>query len=216
MQDKYRAKGLTVIGITGEDRATNLRYMLHNDPAFTYRVALGSAPGYETPEFPWSVLIAPDGSVAWQGSPARMSVKKNLKPLLAQVRKPTAVERDVRAAKMLAFADAFAADQFFVRAESAFQALIATYPASEAATTAKARMKSILVADGARAEYDAQKAIVKLVGGVEAPNPSGKRVKNPEREAAKLKKLAQRYAESAPRAARLAREWADIYSEVWK
>ncbi len=216
LQDKYRDKGLTVIGITGEDRATNLRYMLHQDPGFTYRIAIGSAPGYETPQFPWSVLIAPDGSVAWQDSPARMSTKKDLKPLLAQVREPTAAELEARTTKMLRYAESFVADQLYVRAELAFQTLIDTYPTSDAATTAKTRMKSMLGSEDARAEYGAQQAIVKIVGGVDAPDPSAKRVKNAERVATKLAKLGKTYRETAPRASKLAFEWQELYRVAWE
>jgi len=216
LQDKYRDKGLTVIGITGEDRATNLRYMLHQDPGFTYKVAIGSAPGYETPQLPWSVLIAPDGSIAWQDSPARMSQKKDLRPLLAQVRKPTAGELRARTDKMLRFAEAFVADRLFVRAELAFRSIISAYPKSAAAEAAKTRMTSMLADPDAKPEIAAQRAIAKFVGGVDAPDPDGKRVKNAQRGAAKLTRLAATYDESAPRAARLAREWAEIYSVAWK
>ncbi len=218
LQDKYRDKGLTVIGITGEDRRTNLRYMLHNDPGFTYKVAIGSAPGYDTPEFPWSVLIAPDGSVAWKGSPARMSANKDLKPLLAQVRDPTPAELSARTTKMLRFAESFVADELYVRAELALEAIVAKYPKSKAAGIAKARVKSMLVIEGAVLEYLVQQSIVKLVGGVDAPDPAGKRVKakNAARAVTKLVKLAEKYEESAPRAARLALEWADLHRVAWE
>jgi len=215
LQNEYRDKGLTVIGITGESRETNLRYMVHNDPGFTYRVAIGSAPGYETPQFPWSVLIAADGSIAWQGSPARMSAKKHLRPLLADVREPTAMELETRTTKMLEFAERFVDDQLFVRAEIAFQAIIDTYPNSAAAATAKARIESMLAADGVEQEVAAQRAVIKFVGGADAPSPSGKRVKKAARGAAKLAKLADKYAATAPRAARLARKWSEIYLHPW-
>jgi hypothetical protein len=216
LQDRYREKGLTVIGITGEDRAMNLRYMIHQDPGFTYKVAIGSAPGYETPRFPWSVLVAPDGSIAWQDSPARMNEKKHLRPLLAKVERPSAARIEARTERMLERAEAFVGECLFLRAEAQFEALIRLFPDSDAAATARERMSAVMndIANGA--EIAAQKKIAKLIGGIERPDPEGKRAKNPERTAARLKKLADGWRETAPRSARLADEWAALYLDPWK
>jgi hypothetical protein len=216
LQDKYRNKGVTVIGLTGEDRRTNLRYMLHQDPGFTYKVAIGGAPGYETPQFPWSVLIAPDGTIAWQGSPARMSEKKHLKPLLADVRKPTPAELEARTKRMLSHADVLIGDALYLRAQHALLTIAADYPESAAADAARARSLAMLEIEGAAAELAAQQTIAKIIGGAETPDPEGKRIKNAEKSALKLAKLAEKYAETAPRSARLALEWRAIYLSPWE
>jgi len=217
LQDEYGKKGLTVIAITGEDKKMNLRYMVHNDPGFKYKVAIGGASGYEMPGVPFTFLIDPEGKIVYRGSPGGLSTKKVLKPALKQVREPTEEELSARSQKMYDFAEAFAADKFYLRAEMAFEALIKKFPKSEAAATAKERMKEMLEEDGAKDEYAAQKKVAKLVGGVEAPDPDGKKMKNKQIEAAvkKLKKLTEAFSESAPRAAQMAEDWRHIFRIKW-
>lgn len=218
LQSEYGKKGLVVIAITGEDKATNLRYMVHQDPGFAYRVAIGGAPGYEMPGVPYAFLIDAEGKIVYRGSPGGLSKKKVLLPALKDVRDPTPEEVAARSAKMLAFAEAFADDGLYLRAEQAFDALIDRFPDSEGARTAAERKKALLDDDAARAEHDAQQRIARIVGGVEGPDPEGKRLKGKQIEAAarKLEKLAEDLAESAPRSARLAAEWQAIFATPWE
>jgi len=76
----------------------------------------------------------------------------------------------------------------------------------------------MLDADGARAELAAQKDIARVVGGVEAPDPSGKRPKPKQIAAAakRLAELAEDLRATAPRAAALAAEWFEIYATPWE
>ena len=217
LQDEFGKKGLHVIGITGEDRAMNLRYMVHNDPGFRYKVAIGGASGYEMPGVPFAFLIDAQGEIAYRGSPGGLSKKKILLPALKEVREPTDEEVAARSQKMYDFAEAFAADKLYLRAEVAFEKLIEVFPKSEAATTAKERMKAMLDEEGAQDEYAAQKQIAKLVGGVEAPDASGKALKSKQVESAvkKFEKMTEDFKEKAPRAAELAEEWRDIFRIAW-
>jgi hypothetical protein len=218
LQDEYGKKGLTIIAITGEDKDMNLRYMVHNDPGFRYKVAIGGASGYEMPGVPFAFLIDAEGKIVYRGSPGGLSKKKVLLPALKQVREPTEEEVAARSQKMLDFAEAFVADKMYLRAELAFDKLIAKFPKSEAAATAKERKKAMLDEDGAKAEHDAQKKIAKLVGGVEAPDGSSKKMKSKQIESAvkKLKKLAEGFEETAPRSAELAQEWRNIFRIKWQ
>lgn len=218
LQDELGPKGLTVLAITGEDRATHLRYRVHEDPGFTFPVAVGSAPDYEIPGLPYAFLIDPEGRIVYRGSPGGLSRKKVLLPALSGVREPTPEEVAARSQQMLARAEALAADRLFLRAEQAFEALLAAHPRSEAAAVAKRRLGEMLGDEGARAELAAQKDLARIVGGAEAPDPAGKRPKPKQIAAAakRLAELAEDLRETAPRAAALAAEWHEIFATPWE
>ncbi len=218
LQDEFGGQGLHVIAVTGEDKAVNLRYMVHDDPGFTFKVAIGAAPGYELPGLPYAFLIDPDGNIVYRGSPSGLSRKRVLLPALARVRAPTAPEIAARSQKMYDFAAAFATDRMYLRAEIAFDELIETYPGSAAAAAARERKGALLEADGAAAEYAAQKAIARIVGGVEAPDPRGKKRKRKQIAAAakQLDGLADGLTGKAPRSAALAAFWAEIFHTPWE
>ena len=217
LQDEYGKKGLHVIAINGENREMHLRYMVHQDPGFTYKLAIGGGSAYAVKGIPHAYLIDPDGIVVWEGSPSSMSEKKDLAPALKKVRKPTDEEAAARADKMLQHAEALAADKLFLRAEAAFAKIGDLYPRTDAAEKAKERADA-MSADDNEAEYKAQAEIAKLVGGLEAPDPADKKLKGKqiERNAKKLRELAEEFSESAPRSAKLAEEWAVVFETPWE
>ncbi len=217
LQDEFGKKGLNVIAINGESKDVHLRYMVHNDPGFRYKLAIGSGNEYGVSGIPHAYLIDPEGKVVWEGSPSSMSAKKDLLPVLKMVREPTEDETAERAQKSLQWAEAFAADGLVLRAEAAFEKVVDLYPKTAAAETAKERAAAMSEGDNAT-EYKAQEAIAKVVGGIEGPDPTAKKMKGKivERNVGKLQKLADSFAEDAPRAQKLAEEWAGIFANPWQ
>lgn len=216
LQTEYGKKGLNVIALTGEGRDVNLRYMVHNDSGFRYKVGIGGGGAYGVTGVPHAYLIDAEGIVRWEGSPSSLS-GKTIEGYLKQVKPLDQAEMDRRAQKMLDLGESLAADKLFVRAEQQFERVAQAYPKADAAEKAKARAKEMREGDN-KAEYDAQASIAKLVGGPEAPDPNAKKLKGKQIEAAakKLAKMAEDLASETPRAAKLASEWATIFSTPWE
>lgn len=215
LQTEYGKKGLNVLALTGEGRDVNLRYMVHNDSGFRYKVGIGGGGAYGVSGVPHAYLIDVNGVVRWEGSPSGLS-KKTIEGYLKEVKPLDEAEIDRRAQKMLDLGESLAADKLFLRAEKQFERVVATYPKAGAAEKAKERAKEMREGDN-KAEYDAQASIAKLVGGAEAPDPDAKKFKGKQIEsiAKKLSKMADDMAET-PRAAKLASEWATIFSTPWQ
>ncbi|MCE9636257.1 MAG: TlpA family protein disulfide reductase [Planctomycetes bacterium] len=211
LQERWGAKGLSILAITGEDRSTVLRYMAHEDAGFGYAVALGDAPEYPCPGLPYAALIGPDGNVEYLGEPGGVP-SKTIEALLKKVVKPTADEQAARAAKMLESAEALVASKDLLRAAALFAKVEARFPASDAARKAGARAKDIQSGDFA-AEFAAQTELQKLVGGAERPSEAD--TKRMSKLVKPLEKKAADWKTSAPRAAELATLWRDIAAETW-
>lgn len=205
-------KGLNIVGITGEDRRTVLQYMTHADAGFGYAVALGGASGYPSPGLPYAALVGPDGKLEYLGPPGGLSTKA-IEELVRKVQKPTQEQSEARAAKMLASAEKLVADGQLLRAEVLFGKVASKYGATESAKKASARTKEIASGDS-KPEYDAQKELAKLLGGVERPAEADTR--RAQKLAKVLEKKSAEWKETAPRAAALAAEWATICATPWK
>ena len=216
LQDDYGKKGLHVLALTGEERRMNLQYMVHTDNNFTFKVGLRGGGAYEVRGIPHAYLIDTEGTVVWEGSPGSLS-KKVIEAELKKVREPTEEEAEARASKMLKHGEALANEGLVLRAEIAFEKLVKTYPKTASAEAAKERAGE-MSADDNKAEYDAQASIAKMVGGPEVPDPYGKKTKGKklEKNAKKLRKYAESWAETAPRSAKLAEEYAFIFENKWR
>ncbi|NOZ22182.1 MAG: TlpA family protein disulfide reductase [Planctomycetes bacterium] len=88
IHNKYKDKGLVVIGITKEDPATVKTFMQQN--GMTYIVGIDAAgrtnKAYGIRSIPTAYLIGPDGIVVWEGHP--MSLKESdIEAVLEKVEK---------------------------------------------------------------------------------------------------------------------------------
>ena len=108
--------------------------------------------------------------------------------------------QEARAARILESAEKLIADKQLLRAESMLQRAASKYGASESGKKAGERAKELKEGDF-KAEYEAQQALAKLVGGVEKPAEadSDKAMKR----AKDLEKKAEEWKTSAPRAAQI-------------
>lgn len=212
LQAEFGKKGLTVLGLTGEDLDMNLRYMIHNDANFGYAVGIGGASGYPHRGIPYSAIIAADGTVAYLGHPGSFS-SKDLEALLKKVPKLTAEQQEARAAKMLEFVEKLIADKELTRAEVVVGRIQERYAATESGKKAAARVKEIQTGEFA-AEYAAQKELAKLIGGVEKPAEADS--KKFQKLVKVLDKKAAEWAEKAPKTAEMAKKWKSLAEEPWK
>jgi thiol-disulfide isomerase/thioredoxin len=218
LADEYGKKGLEVIALTGEDdRRALTRFLTHVDASPNYRIASGAASGYAMTRLPYAVLIGPDGKVLVDGAGGRSFAGKDVEAALKLVRPPTAVEVEARAAKRLAFAETFALDRLFARAEHEMRETVRLYPGAPSAKTAAERAKSFGEGEAAT-EYAAQRDVAKLIGlNPTLEHPVEKlKASDAETLAKRLAKKADELRTKAPRAARLAEEWASILAEPWK
>ncbi len=216
LQDEYGDKGLHVLAMTSEDQKMTMRYMVHNDNNFTYKVGIGSPGDYGVTGIPHAYLIDPDGKVVWQGSASSLS-KKDLGKILKKRKAPDEYHIEKVSKKMLAFGDSLRDDKQVLRAKVQYGKLVKAYPGTPAAEKAAEEIKAIGDDEDLKAEMAAQLAIAKITGGIEAPNPNAKKLKSKKvvSGAKKLRKLAAKWAESAPRSAQLAKDWASIMEIRW-
>lgn len=86
LQDEYSAKGLTVISITNEGRGKVDGFV--DQYGLTHPLVIESSNSlalYGGSGYPTSVLIGPDGNVAWKGHPASLK-SEQIEELLKNVR----------------------------------------------------------------------------------------------------------------------------------
>lgn len=212
LQAEYGKKGLTVLGLNGEDASMNLRYMVHNDANFGYAVGIGGASGYPHKGIPYSAVIAADGTVAYVGDPGSYS-SKDLEALLKKVPKLTPEQAETRAAKMLEYAEKLIGGKELTRGELVLAKIGDRYGSTESGKKAAARRKEIQTGDFA-AEWTAQSELAKLLGGVEKPAEADS--KRAQKLVKILEKKATEWATTAPKAAELAGKWKAICEEPWK
>ena len=218
LTEEYGKKGLEVIALTGEDdRRTLTRFLTHADASPNYRIASGAAGGYAMTRLPYAVLIGPDGKVLVDGAGGRSFTGKDVEAALKLVRAPTADDVEARAAKRLAFAEKFAEDRLFARAEFEMRETARLHPGAPSAKKAAERAKSFAEGDAA-AESAAQRDVAKLIGLNPTLEHPLERLKPQDAEslAKRLAKKADELRAKAPRAAQLAEEWASILAEPWK
>lgn len=186
--------------------------MTHRDANFGYTVAFGGSSGYPSRGIPHSALIRADGTVAYVGSPGSMG-SKLIEEELKKVKKPTPEVAEAKAAKMLESAEANIAKKQLLLAESILTKIVAKFPASESGKKAAARVKEIATGEF-KVEWDAQKDIAKLIGGNEKPAEADS--KKFQKNLKAFQKKAEEYKETAPVAAALAAQWAEVAAEPWK
>lgn len=215
LASKYADRGFAVVGLTGEDLDTTLRYMTHVDPSFNFAVAISGGGSYPVPSIPYAYLIGPDGRVLWEGGTGSLSTRE-IERRLEDLPAPTAEVLEERAARHLAFARGLAKDGLVYRAHVEMERLRARYPRTKIAATALDEMPALRAARNA-VEFEAQAALADLMGDPERivfpRRPTSKRVRAL---AAKLEEFAEAHDDSAPRAAALASRWADLASEPWE
>lgn len=212
LQREEARRGLTVVGLTSDDRATLLRYMTHVDASFAWPVGIGSGPGYPARTLPFSALVGADGTLLWQGASGSLP-RETLDRALRGVTKPTAEALEARAARALALAEALLLDRQYVRAEAHLRSAAERWGTTPSGRAAAALLPR-LAADDVRAEVEAQRSLAKLLGGAERPSEADS--KRARKLAKALEKKAEEWRESAPRASALAADWAAICAEPWK
>ncbi len=218
LSEDYGKKGLEVIALTSDDdRRGLMRFLSSADASPNYRIAVGAAGGYAMTRIPYSVLIGPDGKVLFDGAGGRSLSDKEVESALKLVHPPTADETEARAAKRLAFAETFATDRLFARADFEMRETARLYGASPSGKKAAERAKSFAEGDAA-AELDAQRDVAKLIGlNPTFEHPTDKlKPQEAEALAKRLAKKADEIRAKAPRAAQFAEEWAGILAEPWK
>jgi thiol-disulfide isomerase/thioredoxin len=216
LAETYGKKGLEVVALTGEDdRRALTKYLTFVDPAPNYRLAVGYGSGYAITRLPCAVLIDPDGKVLLDGTGGRSFSNKEIEAALKTVRQPTAEELEARAAKRLAFAESFAKERLYARAEYEMLQAAKLHPGTASGKKAEARAKSFDEGEAA-AERDAQWVVAKIVG----LNPTFEHpLDKPSRSEAealskRLIKKADEIRSKAPRAAKMALEWSDFFDAV--
>jgi hypothetical protein len=189
-----------------------VRYMTHNDANFGYTVGVGQgSAAYPHKGIPYKVLIGADGKIIKMGNVA--VTNGDVEDALKKAKKLKPEELEPRAAKALEAAEKLIADKQLARAEALLQKTATKFAATESGKKAKARVAELAAAE-LKAEYDAQKELVKLVG-VEKPaekvdpKAADKLVKALEKKSAEWK-------ETAPKAAELATQWVTVLRNPWK
>jgi len=218
LADDYGKKGLEVIALTSDDdRRTLTRFLSMADASPNYRIATGAAGGYAMTRIPYSVLIGPDGKILFAGAGGRSLSDKEVESALKLVHPATPDESEARAAKRLAFAETFATDRLFARADFEMRETARLYAASPSGKKAAERAKTFAEGDAA-AELDAQRDVAKLASlNPTFEHPTDK-LKPTEADALakRLAKKADEIRAKAPRAAKLAEEWAAVLAEPWR
>jgi hypothetical protein len=210
-------KGLAVVALTGDDdRRALTRFLAHVDPSPNYQIAIGGASGYAVTRVPCAVLIGVDGKVIADAASGRSIADRDVEAALKAVRPPTADEIESRAAKRLAFAERFASERIVARAEHEFRETARLWPSTAAGKKASERARAVAESDAA--ELEAQRDVAKLVGLNATLEHPLERIRASEAESLvkRLTKRADELRAKAPRAAKLAEEWASVLSEPWK
>ncbi len=215
LDEALRRKGLNVVGVTHEERATGLRYLVHRAPRVGFPMAFGGGSGYEVKMLPHAVLIDGNGTVQWEGRPGGLS-KRDLEKQLRYLERADAETQAVIAGRMLARAETLVEAGRVLEATEVLDGAAERFARTEAAETAAARSQALREGDH-EAEFAAQRRVAKLVGGVHGPAASKKRLKAKDlaKRAKGLIDLADTVEEEAPHAARIAREWAEIFRDEW-
>jgi hypothetical protein len=207
-------KGLNVLAITNESRATVLKFMAQlNAAPQTYPIGIGGgSDGYPASGIPKAFLIGVDGKIAWEGYPQEFD-PKILEAELKKVRQ-TDESRTAKAEKALAYAEALITDKQYLRAELLLDRVAKDYGKLPVAKKASDRKTALEADAAAKKETAAQREIDKTLGGIEVPKEKFKK-KDRDAVAKSLDALAKKYATDAPASAALAADWAKIVREDW-
>ena len=218
LTDDYGRRGLTVIALTGDDdRRALARFLTHADASPNYRIAIGGAGEYAVTRLPCAILVGADGRVIVDGTSGRTVSDRDVEAALKAAPALTAERTEARAAKRLAFAEAFAAERLYARAEYELSQVAKSGASPETVRRAQEILKSFGEGDAAL-ELAAQKEVAKLAGLNATLEHAADRVKPSEAEslAKRLAKKADEIRAKTPRAAQLADEWSSVYAEPWR
>ncbi|MCK6482004.1 MAG: TlpA family protein disulfide reductase [Planctomycetaceae bacterium] len=206
-QEEMGRKGLVIFGITGESKDVLSKFLATgNTAAIGYKMASGSSGGMQSPgTVPYCFVVAADGKVAWQGHGAPPS--KLVEAELKKVKAPTAEEREARAAKVLARAEALAGERKVLQAVQLLDRIAKEHAGTEAAKTAAER-SAVLARDSA-AELAAQKALEKILGGIEYPKEKLSR-KDRQARLVQIEALLKKQGEACPGMKEIAEYWAGV------
>ena len=208
-QKEHGKDGLQVFGITGEKQEVLVNFLAHgNVSEVAYKMASGSSGGMQSPgTVPYAFVVDVDGKVVWQGhgGPPGKVIEAELK----KVKAPTAEQKQARAQKVVDRAVSLAAEKRYLRATELLDRAAKTWPDTEAAKTAAAKLKEIQ--DGAESakELAAQKALAKILGGTEAP---AEKLSKKERQSkvAQIEALLKKEAAAAPGTKEIAEGWMTV------
>jgi hypothetical protein len=215
MVEDYGAKGLNVLAITDEPREAVLRYLSQaSDAPSTFPIGVGGGTGnYPAPAFPMAFLISAEGKVVWQGNPGQFNEK-----LLAEEVKKVKITDEMRAAKAaksVAFAEDLITKSEVLRARILLEKVQKDPSAGDAAKRAAEVIESIDKDPRLKKDLTAQRALEKLLGGIEMPREKVKE-KNRESLAKELDDFARKTHQQSKPTGEMAATWARILREQWK
>jgi hypothetical protein len=215
LAEGYGKKGLNVLAITNESRETVLKYMAQLAMVpIPYTIGVGGGSGnYPAPGIPKAFLIGVDGKVIWEGNPAAFD-EKLLEAELKKV-KITDEMKAANAAKSLAYAETLITAKEYLRAEMLLDRVAKDYAKIDAGKKATDRKAELEKDEAVKKELAAQRALDKLVNGIELPKD---KLKKKERDgvAKEIDALAKKSQTDAPATAALATQWAKVVREDWK
>ncbi|HEU4395631.1 MAG TPA: hypothetical protein VFS92_08705 [Planctomycetota bacterium] len=209
-------KGLNVLAITHEPREQVLKYLAQDNPApMTYAIGVGGGLTLtnDSGKIPYSWLISAEGKVVWQGtgSPSNKLIEEEIKKV-----KFNDAMKAARAQKALDYAEALIGEKHLVRAIRILEKVAKEAKAApEIAKKAEERKAAVEKDESLKAELAAQKALDKMVTGLEMPKEKIKK-KVRESTAAQLEAFIKSNKESAPAAAAMAEMWAKVMQQKWQ
>jgi hypothetical protein len=209
-------KGLNVLAITHEPREQVLKYLAQSNPApMTYAIGVGGGLTLTNDKgtIPYSWLIAADGTVVWQGNgtPSEKLIEAELKKV-----KLTDEAKTARANKAIEYAESLIGQKHLVRAIKVLERVAKDVKGSaEAAKKAEERKAALERDESLKAELAAQKALDKMVTGLEMPK---EKLKSKQRDsiAAQLEAFIKKNKETAPVAAEQAEMWVKVMQLKWE
>jgi len=179
---------------------------------YTIGVGGGNTLTNDKGTIPYSWLIAADGKVVWQGNgtPSDKLIEEELKKV-----KITDEMKAARAAKALEYAEGLIGQKHLVRGLRILERVSKEHKGSEAAKKADERKAAIEKDEALKAELAAQKALDRMVTGLELPK---EKLKGKQREsiAAQLEAFIKKNKETAPVSAELAETWVKVMQEKWE
>jgi hypothetical protein len=215
LTEEFGKKGLNVLSITNESRSLVLKFLTQMNPSpASYTIGLGGGHGnYPASGIPAAWLISTEGKVVWQGNPGSLS-NKLIEAELKKV-KLSDEEKDARAGKILATAEAMVTEGKALLGKDMLENLTKAHKGTEAAKKADEKLKELDRDEGFKKELKAQQTLDKMVGGLDLPKD---KLKKKERDGKKvqLEAFIKKYKEDAPVSAAMAETWVKVMAEDWK
>jgi thiol-disulfide isomerase/thioredoxin len=214
LAEEFGKDGFHVLSISDEPKDVVLQFLTQlNVTEITYTMGVGGgAAAYPAPGIPKAFLIDVDGKVVWEGHPGQLTngmIEAEVKKV-----KLTPELRAAAAERALAYAEALLTEKEVLRAVAVLERAAKEHKGTPAAAKANARADEIEKDPALAAELDAQRALDKLVGGLDLPAEKLK-PKDREAKADKLVALAKKLQADAPTTAQMAEQWARVLREDW-